>query len=674
MSKHELAFSPPVPPHLRFNLGVTGHREANLDFCANKARIEIALDQVFGAIDAILVGLKSDAAPAAIGPIRLHSLLVDGLDQIAARRALIRNWEVVAPLPFGRRLNAAINAHPVDHSEAIALLTDDSSCSVQTRARFDAINDLVSKTHCFELAEQDGEITKLFLDKLANPHDLIKAQNYSFASSQRVALAAQILSEQCDLIIGVWDGITTSFTGGTGHTIALALSMGTPVLWINARKPEQWQILQTSEALASRHTITADEATGLTLLAELVRANVLTTIDNSHGSKSSLMEGTQALGAKSWRAKSNPLWHSYRRIEAMAGASSLVGARRNLTQIYETPDQILTGSASNILAAAAALPGQNVDFVGALGAGIFRHFAWADGISSRLSDIYRGGMTMSFLFSAFAIVGGIAYLPFATSQEKWAFAVFELLLLGAILAITFVGQKRRWHGRWFETRRVAEYLRSAPLLLVLGVARPTGRWPKGAHTSWPEWYVRHACRNIGLPQIAITSAYLRQALATILLPHITSQSSYHKDKAKRLAKAHHRLDYISELLFKLAVASVGGYLVLKLGGITQIIDKDIATHFSKIFTFFGVLLPTFGGAIAGIRYFGDFERFSAISEVAAQRLDAIAARIDLLLSAPEANITYDLVAQIAHGIDDVVIGEIESWQAVFSGKQISVPV
>ena len=37
------------------------------------------------------------------------------------------------------------------------------------------------------------------------------------------------------------------------------------------------------------------------------------------------------------------------------------------------------------------------------------------------------------------------------------------LLLGAILAITWVGQRRRWHGRWFETRRVAEYLRHAPL-------------------------------------------------------------------------------------------------------------------------------------------------------------------------------------------------------------------
>ena len=30
--------------------------------------------------------------------------------------------------------------------------------------------------------------------------------------------------------------------------------------------------------------------------------------------------------------------------------------------------------------------------------------------------------------------------------------MFEFLLLCSILAITAIGGKRRWHGRWFETR------------------------------------------------------------------------------------------------------------------------------------------------------------------------------------------------------------------------------
>jgi hypothetical protein len=35
---------------------------------------------------------------------------------------------------------------------------------------------------------------------------------------------------------------------------------------------------------------------------------------------------------------------------------------------------------------------------------------------------------------------------------------------------------------------------------------------------------------------------------------------------------------------------------------------------------------------------------------------------------------YGPVAEIAHAADDIVVSEIESWQAVFGGKQITVPV
>jgi hypothetical protein len=76
-------------------------------------------------------------------------------------------------------------------------------------------------------------------------------------------------------------------------------------------------------------------------------------------------------------------------------------------------------------------------------------------------------MIGNVLLAPLAIIGGIAYLPFATSDSKWLFASFELALLAAILAITVTGQKRRWHGRWFETRRVAEYLRHAPIFCTI---------------------------------------------------------------------------------------------------------------------------------------------------------------------------------------------------------------
>jgi hypothetical protein len=357
----------------------------------------------------------------------------------------------------------------------------------------------------------------------------------------------------------------------------------------------------------------------------------------------------------------------------MFGESGWSSRFRNLTQIYEAPEAIVNGSAAGLVSAARALPGQDPAHVSGIETRILKRFAWADGVSAHLSDAYRGGMTASFLLGALAIVGGIAYLPISDSHHKWQFALFELLVLAAILSFTIIGRRRRLHGRWFETRRVAEYLRHAPILLLLGVARAPGRWPVGTQTSWPEWYARHALRESGLPQLAVTRPYLRGALRHLLHEHVLTQRDYHTAKARRLHAVHHNLDRLSELLFLLAFVSVVSYLVAKGGSVVHLWPA-VPERLSYWFTFLGVAFPTFGGALAGIRYFGDFERFAAISSVTAGKLEGIHARAVLLLSAPDSELAYGRVADLAHAMDEVVVSEIESWQAVFGGKNVAVPV
>jgi hypothetical protein len=674
MGQKPLLKMAPPSPTIGFSLAITGHRQANAAFAANQHEIESVFANVLSFVDKAAAETRVALGANQPAPIRLQSLLVDGFDQIAARHALARQWQLVAPLPFGRALNTAINSHPIDSSEAQNLINGKGECSNLTLSRAAHIQELMAQAHCFELADQDDRIAALFIAKITAPEDIAKAQAFSFAASQRVVMAAQVMIEQSDLMIGVWDGESTSFSGGTGHTIELALTMGTPVLWINAHTPQNWRFISSPEELVGLSNSVPNDENREAALAQIVVDAMQAKVSKGHDHKSTHLEGLAALENEKWKAHSTSFWHGYRRVEAFFSASTLKARFKALRQIYEAPSEIAAGSARPLLEAARALPGQDQTFVSQIEEYVFRRFAWADGISSKLSDTYRGGMVLNFLFSALAIVGGMAYLPFATSHEKWIFALFELVLLIAILTITTVGQKQRWHGRWFETRRVAEYLRLAPILLLLGVARPAGRWPKGTHTSWPEHYVRHSLREVGLPKIAATTLFLQTALNQILLPYVKAQTAYHHDKAKRLAKVHHRLDQMAELYFKLAVTSVSGYLFLKLGGLAHVINPEITAHFTKLFTFLGVLFPTCGGAIAGIRYFGDFERFSAISDVTAQRLEGIAARINVLLEAPSQNLTYAHIADLARATDDVVIAEIESWQAVFSGKHIAVPV
>lgn len=663
--------APPAPP-ARINLAITGHREGNAAFAANRGRIEAVLG---GVLDIISGSVKAEAPHVEIASIRFHSMLAEGADLMAAEQALARGWELVTPLPFGLDLNVAINALPTTADDARAMIAGGNPAEPQVKLRADAIRAMATRVRLFEMGERDNVIGALFVAGLQYPEDRRKADTFSAEASLRVAVAARVMLEHSDLLIAIWDGVTRAFIGGTGHSVQLALEIGAPVVWIDANAPDHWRILTNPESLAgvaAPSPINPDRTAELCALVHGAMSPApARKAQGKHGKR---VEGPEAFKRERWRAKSNPLMHGYRRIEALFGADTWKGRFRKLRQTYETPEAIATGIAAKTLAHVRALPGQDAAFVDAVEASTVRRFAWADGISAYLSDAYRGGMTLNFLLAPLSIVVGIAYLPFASSAEKWIFAALELALLASILTITITGQRRRWHARWFETRRVAEYARHAPIMLLLGVVRAPGRWPKGAETSWPEWYARRSLREPGLPRVKITQAYLRDALRNLLDDHVVQQRDYHAYKAKRLAAAHRNLDKLSEILFTLAVVSVSAYLVLKLGGTMHWWSKCYAEDTSYLFTFLGVALPTFGGAIAGIRYFGDFERFSSISDVTSEKLTAIHTRITQLLESPEFTLDYGQVADLAREVDDVVVGEIESWQAVFAGKHVAVPV
>lgn len=649
----------PPGPKPRLSIGVTGHRQDNAAFDANADGVASALTEVLDIIA---------ASNAATSPPRLHSLLAGGFDQLAATDALDRDWQLVAILPFGKQLNAAINAHPATPEDARALLGLGGTCTPAVRAHADAILALETRSHCFALADRDAVITADLMAMLGNPGDAGQIRQLSAHTAERAAIAGRVMIEQSDIIIGLWDGATTNHVGGTGHTILAALEHGAPVVWIDPREPANWRILQAPESLARIGGGPAPLPARATLLAGLVGAAL------SPASGDDAATGMRTLDSERWHDSSRRAWHGYRRVEALFGATSWRGRLAPLVQRYERPDAIEAGSGALMLAAGRALAGQEPGFADRIGALVLRRFAWADGISAYLSDCYRGGMTLNFLFSALAVTGGMAYLPIATPDQKWIFAIAEAALLAAIVIITKTGQRRRWHTRWFETRRVAEYLRQAPALLLIGVARAPGRWPRGTNTSWPEWLVRQALREVGLPRITITAAYLRQALSTLLLPHVVAQRDYHRFKAKRLADAHHRLDKLAGWMFNFAIIAVLGYLATKLLFVLGVVDYHMAPPVSLAFTFLGVALPTFGGAIAGIRYFGDFERFAAISDVTAEKLDAAVDRITLLLQAPDEGLDYARVTELAHLADSIVVAEIENWQAVFGGKHITVPI
>ena len=121
----------------------------------------------------------------------------------------------------------------------------------------------------FALADQDDDRVRLYLAKLDSPGDTRAADAFAAHASERVELAARVMIEQSDILLGVWDGATQAFVGGTGHTIAAALKMGAPVVWIDVRAPEDWRILRSPESLAAVAAVAAEDRTAK--LESLVR-------------------------------------------------------------------------------------------------------------------------------------------------------------------------------------------------------------------------------------------------------------------------------------------------------------------------------------------------------------------------------------------------------------------
>lgn len=643
---------------VRFAVGITGHRGGNRALAADGTHIAAALAGIFADVESGLAAERAATPALTILPTRLHTLLAHGVDQLAAAQANELGWEIVAPLPFGRVLNVAINAQPHTHADGMALLGGGDASNADVQARAHGIRHWSDRARLFELADRDAGIAALFEAMLSAPDDPVRARNFHAAAAAQAAHAGRIMIEQSDLLIGVWDNGSRDGVGGTGHTVVRALEIGTPVLLLDPARPGHWSILSSTESLAGWQDHAGQDR-------ERLHAVIGSALHARNDRRA------RALADEAWHPRGTRASTLYRRIEALFGGEPR--PLRSLVQDYEPPERIALGSAAPLLDAATALPGGDRAFVAAVAEELLPAFARADGISARLSDSYRSGMVANFILSALAVIVGVAWLPLGVDDGKWMFALAEFALLAGILMITSLGSRRRLHARWFETRRVAEYLRHAPILLLVGVARPPSHWPRATRTTWPEYAARHLMRSPGLPRMAITRPFLRSALQGLLAPHVASQRGYHHAKAKRLDTISRRLDRLATTLFKVAVASVALWLLMRAGAALQWLPHAWPHASSKAFAFLGVALPTLGASIAGIRYFGDFERFAAISDVTAGKLAQVEVRIGQLLAGPDAAIDYEGVSRLAHAIDGIVVDEIESWQAVFSGKPIALP-
>ncbi len=182
-------------------MGVTGHRPgglnaADMDMLQNRIReVLAAIKNMAGDIHNSNVSLYGGPAPI----LRIISPLAEGSDRIAARQAMDLGYELQCPLPFER------NEYKKD----------------------------------FAAAESQKEFTDLLRQATA----VFELDGSRAASGDSYRAVGQIVLNQCDILLAVWDGNDSKGRGGTGQIVQLAALQVIPVVWINSQKPHSISLL-----------------------------------------------------------------------------------------------------------------------------------------------------------------------------------------------------------------------------------------------------------------------------------------------------------------------------------------------------------------------------------------------------------------------------------------------
>ena len=339
----------------------------------------------------------------------------------------------------------------------------------------------------FEKDFADDASRAAFRAMLGTARAVLELPGDRAAEAAAYEAAAYTVVDQSDVLIAVWDGGPSGGRGGTTDTMEGAAREGKPLIVIDANgvaPPHlRWHGLDETIVPTGRMAdMPADDATSAlpvlvdTLLRPPPPAAAGTARHRHHDDEAAgLARYFEERAPKRTLIVGFPLMMALFRVQPLSGRhirppQPAELAEREIELLHVAPD-----------APAAARP--------RLIAGAF---GWADFVGSLLAQIFRGAFILNFVFGALAVA--CAAISIVRHDWKPVLVVIEIVLIVAVVINTGLGRRRQWHRRWFEGRELAERLRVALLLWVVGLRPVTA---PGAEPTWTGWYARAVVRARG---------------------------------------------------------------------------------------------------------------------------------------------------------------------------------
>ncbi len=618
---------PPKPP-LALAVGIVGHRPNRLPVTA-RAKVAADLAAVIDGIVAAMRKAGQDHAAVFSGApvLSLVGSLAEGADRMAAD-------VVVARMAAGDgTVSLALDAVlPFDRQEFEKDFADDAS-----RAEFHAY--------------------------LGRARAVLELPGSRQAEAGAYEAAAYTVVDQSDVVIAVWDGGPSGGRGGTTDTMEGAARDGRPLIVIDANglaPPHlRWHGLDEAIVPTGRMVdMPADGVeAGLPLLVDALLRPPPPSVGSGHGLRDNEAAGLARYFAE--RTSIGTLFIGFPLLMALFGVQPL--SVRHLRP--PRPAALAAREAGLTPAAAADAPAS------ARPGRITAAFGWADFVGSLLAQTFRGAFILNFVFGALAVA--CAAISIVRHDWKPVLVVIEILLIVAVVLNTGLGLGRQWHRRWFEGRELAERLRVALLLWIVGL-RPAAA--AGAEPTWTGWYARAVVRAQGLRHARLAGDGLGAAQAAVT-GLLNDQCGYHAASAQRMHRLEHRLERAGLVCFVLTIAVALAYLAVKLPDLAASgAGEGPGGHGESLAESFGVFvaaltagLPALATATYGIRVIGDFAGISRRSERTRRGLAALVARIE----GGEPNL-HHLRARV-RAAADVMLGDVAGWRLSAESRGLAIP-
>jgi len=638
----------PLRAPLVLRIGLTGHRpdptkRPNPDV----EKLRESARSIFQCIAEAFAGVADGFAeefdcPSGVNPhvrgiLRVISALAAGSDQWLAEEALALGYELQCPLPFSR------DEYRNDFKG------DDSS-----QRGYDAL--LNKATAVLEL---DGKVDT---DAEGKRHP----DSHSYEAVGRVVL------DQSDLLVAIWDGQDTFGIGGTAQVVNEALQRGIPVVCIAWDQADRWELHKPRWRLFQA----IDDKQGERIrLVEQIRELLTRPMPSIEHTLDS--QDLQEEYFKERQKSGNPLrnlllgwWMIFRDLMCGEVFSRLkLREWRNLAPFRA--DNFVAAAQTEWEESWGSLRSLRPELADHIKRAYLGHYAWANGLSVYYANLYRSSFVLNYLLGALAVVFALFGLVAGDKgilDKIWP--SIELVLIFLVLVVWISGWWWRWHDRWIDYRTLAERLRLAQFLALLGgggqqvsLAGHLASYGNPAAT-WMHWHYRAVERAAGLVTTVFDESYLDTCQTLWCKSLVQQQKQYHAANEHLFHRLDHRLHLSGSLLFSATLGVCAIHLLLG--------EHDHGSWTYGLLTLLAATLPALGAAFAAIRSQGEFQRVDRRSAAMCQRLSELDVDLATVSTLPN-KLNSVQFRKCAERLTDLMICEMLDWRVVFQDRPLGLP-